>query len=459
MAVKVPPGQSPPFETIDDKHHAGIIIITGAICLVISLVCLLIRVYVRAFLNPPWGADDFILLGATISAIVESIIIFHAASIGFGTDVSLLTQKAVDRIQNSLLAADILYLLTLYLSKCCIIAIYLRLTPRRRHKSILWATFGLSTVGIIVSILVIAVNCEGNRPWIVPGEQCPNMFPRWQAITALDISTEILLFAFCVALIWGLQMHISHKLVIMISFAARLPLIIFSALHLSTLKDYTTTKNPTFAAISHMIYTQLQLNYTLIACTVFCLRPFMNALTTSYGTAGDANLGSSSGGYGHGSGRRGNTNPYASGRSQDYEMGGVKGRPGRRASGLFRERPDVGDRTENGTVFCQAAGAGLDNIIKPSGLSVEEQVEVAIKSAFVELHDEITHDALSAIYEPIAHAEAMCRIAPAVSELCVLSALYDAGGSALHFAGTGGLRAVLGINKTSQKQNGTLVTT
>jgi hypothetical protein len=66
MAIKVPPGQSPPFETIDDKHHAGIIIITAAICLVISLVSLLIRVYVRKFLSPPWGSDDIILLGATV---------------------------------------------------------------------------------------------------------------------------------------------------------------------------------------------------------------------------------------------------------------------------------------------------------------------------------------------------------------------------------------------------------
>jgi hypothetical protein len=135
-------------------------------------------------------------------------------------------------------------------------------------------------------------------------------------------------------------------------------LIIFSALHLSTLKEYTTTKNPTLTAISHTVFTQLHLNYAIITCTVFCLRPFMNALTTYYGTAGDSNLGSSSGGYGYGygSGRRGNTDPYASGRSRDYEMGSVKGRPGRRASGLFRVRPDVGDGTENGTVVCEAVG-------------------------------------------------------------------------------------------------------
>jgi hypothetical protein len=107
-------------------------------------------------------------------------------------------------------------------------------------------------MGVIMSVLVIAVNCEGNKPWAVPGEQCHNLvclkmqsqppcktanqiyghgmgytnadkFPRWQAIAALDISTEILLFTFSIALVWGLQMHISHKLVIMVSFAARLP--------------------------------------------------------------------------------------------------------------------------------------------------------------------------------------------------------------------------------------------
>ncbi|KAJ5787566.1 hypothetical protein N7457_002556 [Penicillium paradoxum] len=358
MAIKVPSDQSPPFETIDDKHHAGIIIITAAVCLMISLVCLLIRIYVRTYLCPPWGSDDIILLGATIAAIAESIIIFHAASIGFGTDISLLTEKAIDRIQNSFLAADILYLITLYLSKCCIIAIYLRLTPRKRHKIILLGTLALCTVGIISSVLSIAVNCEGNKPWAVPGEQCPNLFARWQAITAIDISIEILLSAFSIGLIWTLQMQLSHKIIIIVSFGARIPLTIFSAFRLSTLKGYTMSNNPTFTAIDHTVFTQLHLNYALVACTVFCLRPFMNAVTTFYGTAGDTNLGSSSG-YGdrYASGPLGSTDPYASGRSRDYEMRTMKGRAVRHASNSTRERPNVGDGTENGTVVCEAVGS------------------------------------------------------------------------------------------------------
>ena len=67
MAITVPEGQSAPFETIDSKHHAGIIIITTAICMVITLVCLLIRMYVRLLLSPPLAFDDIILLGGTVS--------------------------------------------------------------------------------------------------------------------------------------------------------------------------------------------------------------------------------------------------------------------------------------------------------------------------------------------------------------------------------------------------------
>jgi hypothetical protein len=37
------------------------------------------------------------------------------------------------------------------------------------------------------------------------------------------------------------------------------------------------------------------MHYSLIACTVFCLRPFMMAVSTNYGTAGDENLTSSGG--------------------------------------------------------------------------------------------------------------------------------------------------------------------
>ncbi|KAE8403185.1 hypothetical protein BDV37DRAFT_250853 [Aspergillus pseudonomiae] len=293
MAIRVPPGQLPPFETVDGDHHAGIIIIVSAICLVLSLVSLLIRLYVRFLLSPPFGIDDVILLGATVSAIVESIIVFQAASIGFGTAIHLLDDHVVRSIQNSVVASDVFYLITLYLSRCCVVAIYSRLTPRRRHKNTLWGILAFTTAGTIISILVVTVDCSLNKPWVTPGEHCANLFARWQFITAIDIFTEMALFIFSAVLIYGLQMAIKPKLVVMVAFASRIPLVAFEAVRLSEFHSFTTTHNPTFDAIKHFTWTQVALNYSLIACTAFCLRPFMNAVSTSYGTAGDSNLSTS----------------------------------------------------------------------------------------------------------------------------------------------------------------------
>jgi hypothetical protein len=63
----VPPGHSPPFEVVDELHHGAWLIITAALGLVISLVCFLIRLYVRLMLIPPFARDDWVLLGATVS--------------------------------------------------------------------------------------------------------------------------------------------------------------------------------------------------------------------------------------------------------------------------------------------------------------------------------------------------------------------------------------------------------
>jgi hypothetical protein len=64
--VVVPEGQSPPFEVVDDQHHGAWVIITAALGLAIMLVCLLIRMYVRIFLSPPFGPSDWIVGGASV---------------------------------------------------------------------------------------------------------------------------------------------------------------------------------------------------------------------------------------------------------------------------------------------------------------------------------------------------------------------------------------------------------
>ncbi|EAW25109.1 uncharacterized protein NFIA_105970 [Aspergillus fischeri NRRL 181] len=295
MGPYVPPGQSPPFQVVDDLHHGAWIIITAAFGLVVSLVCLLIRVYVRLALSPPFAYDDYVLLGATVVAIAQSTLIFVAVSQGFGTSIDLLVQEQINRIQTLVTISDILYLITIYVSKCCVVGIYLRLTPQKTHNRISWATLILCTLWIIPSALILAVNCEMNRPWKTSGGQCRNLLQRWEFITAMDIVTELILFGLAVTLLQGLFMSLKRKLQIGSAFLFRLPLIMFTIFHIYTLKGHYHAPDPTLSVVTSKIWSQVELNYALIACSVFCLRPFMAAVSTNYGTAGDSNLKSSFG--------------------------------------------------------------------------------------------------------------------------------------------------------------------
>jgi hypothetical protein len=129
----VPPGQSPPFEVIDDTHRGGVIIIIAACTLVLSLVGCIIRAYVRLILSPPFGLDDVLLVGGTVSysgfwllsilaspagngrknnladlsaffsqliATVQSCLLFVNVSRGLGTSIDLLNPQGVRGIQQ-----------------------------------------------------------------------------------------------------------------------------------------------------------------------------------------------------------------------------------------------------------------------------------------------------------------------------------------------------------------------
>ncbi|KAL2000343.1 hypothetical protein VTN02DRAFT_3231 [Thermoascus thermophilus] len=72
-------------------------------------------------------------------------------------------------------------------------------------------------------------------------------------------------------------------------------IIAFTSLRLYYLRQTIHSPDPTLVGIPMSIWTQIELNFSLIACTIYCLRPFMVAVSTNYGTAGDPTLDSSAG--------------------------------------------------------------------------------------------------------------------------------------------------------------------
>ncbi|PYH93789.1 hypothetical protein BO71DRAFT_430614 [Aspergillus ellipticus CBS 707.79] len=283
-----------PLVVIDASHHAGIVIVVGTLALIMSLICLVIRVYVRTLLSPGFGRDDILFFIATLFAAIQTSLVMSNSAKGFGTSIDLLSTDQIVKVQQTTAATDALFLITLFLSKCCVLGMLSRLTPQRIHHLILYGIFGLSVCWVLSSILIILINCELNRPWARPVDHCSGLFSKWEYITVVDSIIEMMLFLFSLHLVKGLQMPVARKLIVLSSFAVRLPLIAFASLHLYHLNHYSYSLNPTLAIIDSYVWTQMEMNYALIVCTAFCLAPFMRAISVTYGNAGEVTLGTSS---------------------------------------------------------------------------------------------------------------------------------------------------------------------
>jgi hypothetical protein len=62
----VPSGYAAPLAAVSDTDHGGWILVATAMGIVLMLLCLGIRVYVRTDAGGPWGVDDTVLGLATV---------------------------------------------------------------------------------------------------------------------------------------------------------------------------------------------------------------------------------------------------------------------------------------------------------------------------------------------------------------------------------------------------------
>ncbi|KAK0511131.1 hypothetical protein JMJ35_006683 [Cladonia borealis] len=279
----VPSGQAAPVEVTNATHHGGWVVITAALGLTFGIVCLLIRLYVRFIISPPFTRDDYVHSIATAFAFLQSIVVFFAVSKGFGTSIELLGQGDINTVQRAWVAGDILFLITLYLSKCSLGFLFIRLTPHKIHNKASYAVLGLCTLWVIVSAFVISVNCELNHPWTNISAQCTNMLARWQFVTTLDIVVELILVCLAAVLVHDLKMPLTKKAMVVLAFLFRLPLIAFALLRLHNLATGIRSPNPTLDLVGAVVWAEIELHYANIAATMPCLRPFMAAVSTEYG--------------------------------------------------------------------------------------------------------------------------------------------------------------------------------
>ncbi|KAF2015389.1 hypothetical protein BU24DRAFT_408611 [Aaosphaeria arxii CBS 175.79] len=295
----------PPYKISGDDKR-GLVVVTTATVLSFVWTCLVIRVWLRWKLRE-WRSDDYFLAAATVFNTIQSGLVFRVADAGLGLTKDEVDADHLRRISKLDLASQILYVITLFLSKGAVLFLYLRLSPGKSHSIASWATLGVCGAWCIIGVVLVVVPCNAEVLWQKGFDSCSSMFPRWQAITAIDVLTELAIFIIPLPLLIPLKMNLTSKLLVLLAFSARIPVLAASLTRLHYIGALLSSPDPTLQAAYSVVCTQWQVGYAIMSTTISGLGPFLRPFSRKLG------VGSSPYGGSSGYRRNGGTGGYASG--------------------------------------------------------------------------------------------------------------------------------------------------
>nr|POE64918.1 hypothetical protein CFP56_65876 [Quercus suber] len=279
----VPPGYHPPFAAVTPTDHRAWIIIATALGMVTALASGVIRLSVRSQFGQKAGIDDMLLGAGIVIAVIQEGVVLGATSVGLGRTIDDLSPAHLRSVEKTFYAANILSMFTLALCKWSVAWFILRLTPVRSQQKLVYAVCWAIGIWLVLAVFLLALQCDLGHPWVLVGEAaaCTGLFARHVTVATLDIVLEVALLAVVVYLVTDLQTASWNKVVALIAFAFRLPLIAIIGLRLH--KFDRVGSDFSLGNAIYLVLTETQLNYSIISATIPIMRPFFNSLVTHYG--------------------------------------------------------------------------------------------------------------------------------------------------------------------------------
>lgn len=119
---------------------------------------------------------------------------------------------------QAIYASDILYIVSIGLSRCSTAFFLSSLTRDQRQKTIGVVIATLAATWAVASVFVVAMRGDQSAPW----ETLEPPFVRWIGVEASGLVIELACWGFSVNLVWTLNMPILRRLKLIFIFAMRL---------------------------------------------------------------------------------------------------------------------------------------------------------------------------------------------------------------------------------------------
>ncbi|RAL03183.1 uncharacterized protein BO80DRAFT_423152 [Aspergillus ibericus CBS 121593] len=282
LAASLPPGVSPPLTEDNDHNHNGLIVIITSL----SLFLILASLGIRLFASSKRGLllkDDYVLFAVVICACTQVSLVLLQVHYGWGKSEELIPSRDLIPMEKVGYATDLFYVLVLGLSKIGTILFYQNLSLQRARWMINVILLSCA-VWTIIAMLLLGIRCS-SHPWSDIDMDCGGLFPRWQAICALDIILEAMILSYPAITIQNVQISLSKKLKVLSILSCRIILIPLSAIHLYYIHSQIYSTDPSLIGTYATSVAELHLGLSIVLLTVSCLKMFIAVYEDDHGFA------------------------------------------------------------------------------------------------------------------------------------------------------------------------------
>ncbi|KYG42468.1 hypothetical protein M433DRAFT_7122 [Acidomyces richmondensis BFW] len=262
--------------------------LTISLCLTFSLCIACVRIWIR---KGAFGIDDFVIAVATAITLGNAAASYVSLADGMGLPwFKLQRSDSLSSLEMATIAGVISFIIALYVSKCAMLFFLCRITKTPAQIKLFRACNVIVAVLGVLSALIATIACPTNSGyyWAFYANRtsCPSQIGRWQAITGLDVASEVILLALPFHLVWGLQMPLYKKAMIIIAFCLRLPVLGFSiGRNYYTLQLARPGTDQGLVSALVVIWIEVELAYALAASTLSALKAFTEGFNSGFGLA------------------------------------------------------------------------------------------------------------------------------------------------------------------------------
>ncbi|RAO66905.1 uncharacterized protein BHQ10_002917 [Talaromyces amestolkiae] len=273
---------------ITATNKSPLILIVTWLLLVLAAFAYIMRSIVKISRQAmSFGVDDYLLTGALVFCAAQSLATILRAADGFGKPFDTLSAEKVNKITEAAMAANVLYVVSLALSKLSLLRLLVKISPNLRHHQVMNGISLFVILFTFISIFVVSFSCSVPKTWDYASGRCINRTVWWIVFDAYNIITEAALIFMPLYIIGLVQWPISRKVVVSTPFVLRICTVAACITDMVLWHSVSTATDPYFTEWTVSVTTQVIQCSCLVCTCVLYLRNFLSSIETGFGLDGD----------------------------------------------------------------------------------------------------------------------------------------------------------------------------